>query len=72
MSKLLKAATNVAEVVRVIQVMSDDVEKAKSPLDRQGRLLAMQNSLQKNRSRVGALVNTLCDMVEAETGTVVK
>lgn len=69
---LLKAATDVAATMRAIQRMSDDVAQGRSPLDTQGRLLAMQSSLQKNRSRVAALVDKLCDMVEAETGQKVK
>ena len=71
-STLLKVATDVAEIMRVIMVMSDDVEKAASPLDRQGKLLRLQNSLQKNRVRIAGHVNKLCDMVEAETGRPVK
>lgn len=65
---LLKAATDVAEVMRVITTMSDDVTKGASPLDTQGRLLKLQSSLQKNRPRIVKLVDVLCDLVEAETG----
>lgn len=65
---LLKAATDVAEVMRVIAVMNDDVTNAASPLDMQGKLLRLHNALTKNRPRMVKLVDQLCDMVEAETG----
>jgi hypothetical protein len=72
MNVLLKSATDVAELMRVIMTMSDDVEKAASPLDAQGKLLRLQSSLQKNRPRIGKLINGLCDLVEQETGAPVK
>jgi hypothetical protein len=70
-TKLLRAATDVAEIMRVITTMSDDVTRGASPLDIQGRLLKLQSSLQKNRPRIVKLVDELCDMIEAETGKAV-
>jgi hypothetical protein len=55
-------------LLKALVEMSDRVEAGASPLDTQGRLLAMQASIQKNRPRVVRLVDALCDMVEARTG----
>jgi hypothetical protein len=68
MNKLLKAATNVAALMKAIIELNDRVASAASPLDMQGELLRLHNSLTKNRPRVVKLVDELCDMVEAETG----
>ena len=66
MPTLLKVSSDVAAVMKVILEMSNDVTKGASPLDTQGRLLRLQNSIQKNRSRIAKHVNELCDMIDAE------
>jgi hypothetical protein len=43
---------NVASILGVIVRMSDDVRTAASPLDAQGKLLRMQNSIQNNAARI--------------------
>ena len=40
-----KLATTLASILMAIVEMSDDVVKAASPLDAQGKLLRMQNSV---------------------------
>ena len=47
-----KLATTLASILMAIVEMSDDVVKATSPLDAQGKLLRMQNSIQKNKARM--------------------
>jgi hypothetical protein len=49
---LTEAARNLAAILGAIVQMSDDVKNAASPLDAQGKLLRMQNSIQKNASRL--------------------
>lgn len=66
MPTLLKVSSDVAAVMKVILEMSDDVTKGASPLDTQGRLLRLQNSIQKNKPRIVKHVNDLCDMIDAE------
>lgn len=66
MPTLLKVSSDVAAIMKVFIDLSDDVTKAASPLDAQGRLLRMQNLIQKNRARVVKHINDLCDMIEAE------
>lgn len=67
MATLLKTASDVAAVLKVIVEMSDDVLREQSPLDTQGRLLKLQSSIQKNRPRIVKLVDELCDQIETET-----
>lgn len=67
MATLLKTASDVAAVLKVIVEMSDDVLRGQSPLDTQGRLLKLQSSIQKNRPRIVKLVDELCDQIETET-----
>jgi hypothetical protein len=50
---ILKAARVVVAILGAIVEMSDDVKHAASPLDAQGKLLRMQNSIQKNAARIG-------------------
>jgi hypothetical protein len=66
MPTLLKTASDVAAVMQTILKMSDDAANGVGAIDTQGRLLALQNSLQKNRPRIAKLVNDLCDMIDAE------
>jgi hypothetical protein len=49
---VLRAAEVVTAILSVIVQMSDDVKNAASPFDAQGKLLRMQNSIQKNAHRV--------------------
>lgn len=69
---LLKVSSDVAAVMQVILQMSDDVVNAKSPLDMQGMLLRLHNSIQKNKSRIITHVNELCDMIDEEQAKQVK
>jgi len=39
--------------------MSDDVKNAASPLDAQGKLLRLHNSIQKNAARMIPYINAL-------------
>ena len=63
---LLKSASDVAALIKAVVQMSDDVVKHQSPLDMQGKLLRLHNSIQKNRPRVVVLIDELCDLIEAE------
>lgn len=65
-ASLLKVASDVAAVLKAIIELSDDVKRGLSPLDSQGRLLRLQNSIQKNRPRVVKHIDQLCDMIDAE------
>ena len=47
-----KLATTLAALLMAIVEMSDDVVKAASPLDAQGKLLRMQKSIQTNKARM--------------------
>lgn len=62
---LARSAHALAAILGAILQMSDDVKNAASPLDAQGKLLRMQNSIQKNGARarpyVQAVVNALRD-----------
>jgi hypothetical protein len=49
--------------------MSDDVRDAESPLDAQGKLLRMQNSIQKNGARARPYVKAVLDALAAEQST---
>ena len=49
---LAEAAGVLVAILGAILRMSDDVKHAASPLDMQGKLLRMQNSIQKNAARV--------------------
>ena len=66
--KLLKVSSDVAAIMKVILQMSDDAANGASPLDTQGRLLRLQNSIQKNRTRVAKHINDLCDLIEQSGG----
>jgi hypothetical protein len=66
---LLKVSSDVAAIMKVILQMSDDVVAGQSPLDMQGRLLRLQNSIQKNKTRIKTHVETLCGMIDAEPRT---
>lgn len=57
--ELAKAAHNVAAILGAIVKMSDDVKTAVSPLDAQGKLLFMQNSIQKNAARIVPHIQTI-------------
>jgi hypothetical protein len=70
MPTLLKVSSDVAAVMKVILEMSDDVTKGLSPLDTQGRLLRLHNSIQKNKPRIVKHVNDLCDLIDAEKTSV--
>lgn len=63
---LARAAANLAAILGAIVQMSDDVKNAGSPLDAQGKLLRMQNSIQKNAARLAPHVKTVLAAVEAE------
>lgn len=65
-SKLLTAAHNLAAILGVIVQMSDAVKNAGSPIDAQGKLLRMQNSIQKNAARIAPHVKVLLNAIEAE------
>lgn len=58
---LAEAAKNVAAILGVIVQMSDDVKNAASPMDMQGKLLRMQNSIQKNAARIVPHVRVILD-----------
>ena len=58
---ILKAARVVVAILGAIVEMSDDVKRAASPLDAQGKLLRMQNSIQKNAARIGPYVRTILE-----------
>lgn len=47
-----ESAFILAALLDVIVRMSDDVKSAASPLDQQGKLLRMQNSIQRNAARL--------------------
>lgn len=64
--KLAAAALAVANMIGAIVKMSDDAENAKSPLDRQGKLLLMQNSIQKNAQRMVPHVQALLKVMGKE------
>lgn len=59
-----EAALVLASILGAILKMSDDVRDASSPLDAQGKLLKMQNSIQKNGARVVPYVKVVMDLVQ--------
>lgn len=61
---LTDAALTLASILGGILKMSDDVRDASSPLDAQGKLLKMQNSIQKNGARVVPYVKVVMDLVK--------
>lgn len=63
---LAQSAHTLAAILGVIVQMSDDVAKAGTPLDAQGKLLRMQASIQKNAARVVPHVQVVLAAVEAE------
>jgi hypothetical protein len=67
--KLAQAALNVAAILSVIVQMSDDVKNAASPLDAQGKLLRMQNSIQKNAARIVPHVRVIHEAAAAAEAT---
>lgn len=58
---LEQAAMNLAAILSAIVQMSDDVKRAASPLDAQGKLLRMQNSIQKNAARIRPHIQVVVD-----------
>ena len=50
--QLAVSARNLVAILNAIIKMSDDVKNASSPMDAQGKLLRMQNSIQRNAVRV--------------------
>jgi len=58
---LAQSANHVAAILGVIVQMSDDVKNAASPLDAQGKLLRLQNSIQKNAARIRPYIQTILD-----------
>ena len=63
---LAEAAHTLAAILGSILQMSDDVKNAASPLDMQGKLLRMQNSIQKNGARVVPHVQAVLKALEKE------
>lgn len=63
---LAVAAHNLASILGIIVRMSDDVKNATGPLDAQGKLLAMQNSIQRNAARIAPHVKVVIDAVATE------
>ena len=63
---LAQAANVLTAILGVIVQMSDDVEKAASPLDRQAKLLRLQKSIQKNADRLTPHVQAVVDALKAE------
>jgi hypothetical protein len=63
----LDLAYKVAAILKAIVQMSDDVKNAQSPLDAQGKLLHMQNCIQKNAKRVAPYVQTIISLKEKAT-----
>lgn len=66
--RLLKASSDVAAILRTILEMSDEVKRGRSPLDMQGKLLRLHNSIQKNSPNLKILNNKLCDLIEESGG----
>jgi hypothetical protein len=56
-----KKALAIAALLQGVIQLSDNVTENRSPLDMQGRLLALHNSIQKNRPRMVALLNEFID-----------
>ena len=66
---LAEAAQTLAAILSTIVKMSDDVKTAASPLDMQGKLLRMQNSIQKNALLVVPHIVAVQDALKAERGS---
>lgn len=66
---LAQSANTLAAILDAILRMSDDVRDAESPLDAQGKLLRMQNSIQKNGARARPYVKAVLDALAAEQST---
>lgn len=62
----LKKALAIAALLQSVIKMSDDVAGHNSPLDMQGKLLFMHNSVQKNKHRMASLLNEFIDAVNGE------
>jgi hypothetical protein len=60
------ACQTLAAILGAILEMSDDVKHAASPLDAQGKLLRMQNSIQKNAARAVPYIRVVLEQVAAE------
>jgi len=58
---LAKSALHVVEILSVIVQMSDDVKNAATPLDAQGKLLRLHNSIQNNAARIRPYIETILD-----------
>ena len=63
---LAESAAILARILGAILQMSDDVKNARSPLDAQGKLLRMQNSIQKYGVQVVPYVKAVLDAIDAE------
>lgn len=63
---LAEAANTLVAILSVIVQMSDDVKNAASPLDAQGKLLRMQNSIQNNAARLAPHLKTVMDILKTE------
>lgn len=63
---LAESAHVLAAILGAILRMSDDVKNAASPLDAQGKLLRMQNSIQKNGARAAPYVKVVLDALKSE------
>lgn len=61
---LAEAATALAAILGAIVKMSDDVKHATSPIDKQGKLLRLQNSIQKNAARIAPHVKAVLAALE--------
>ncbi len=61
----VQAARVVVAILAAIVEMSDDVKRASSPLDAQGKLLRMQNSIQKNAARIKPHIQKLMENTNA-------
>jgi hypothetical protein len=66
---LAQAAKALASILGVILKMSDDVKNARTPLDAHGRLLFMQNSIQKNGARCVPYVRVALKQPNEDSGT---
>lgn len=62
--RLVKSSQALVAILGSILKMSDDVKNALTPLDMQGKLLRMQNSIQKNGSRIAPHVKAVQDALE--------
>jgi len=58
---MTKKALAIAALLQGVIQLSDSVAAHQSPLDMQGRLLALHNSIQKNRPRMVTLLNEFID-----------